>query len=209
MDAGCLQGVRFRKGNGIITSFKGYWRMDVIKTIFNDENQLLLSKTVPKKTALLYEGDVSDYIYFVKKGLLRLWHNADGEDITLQFFAEKQIVSSFESFYLRKPSQYTLEAVETCEILALSRDNFEKIKNLNIQLMEALLDYVCERFIDYTNLFLSRIQLSPEERYRELACNHPEMLERIPHRYIASYLGITPVSLSRIRTKILTEKESH
>ena len=65
-----------------------------------------------------------------------------------------------------------------------------------------MINYICERFIDYTNLFLSRIKNSPEQRYIELIKEYPDIINKIPHYYIASYLGITPVSFSRIRNRL-------
>lgn len=174
-----------------------------LKKNFSTNPNFLIRKDVNKKEILLREGDVSNDLFFVEHGLLRLWHNTDGKDVTLQFFSENQMVSSFESFYLEIPSQFTLEAIENSVPIGLSKDNFEQLKAQNQDMQLQIIDYICRRFICYTNLFLSRIQHSSEQRYLELLRKHPNILERIPHHYIASYLGITPVSLSRIRNRIM------
>lgn len=89
----------------------------------------------------------------------------------------------------------------------LSAENAEIIYRENEKLKEVLLDFALERFDTYMNLFLSRIRDSPEVRYRQLIKNQPDIVERIPQHYIASYLGITAVSLSRIRNRVWKDKK--
>lgn len=173
-----------------------------IEENWNEIKHLFIQKHVPSKTTLLSEGMVSKYIYFINKGALRLWNNDDGRDITVQFFFEGQLVSSFESFYLGKNSQFSIESIEDSNITLLSKESLdllsEKFPNIN----KNITDIICKRFIDYTNFFLSRIKDSPEKRYCDLVENNQDLIKRVPHHYISSYLGITPVSLSRIRSRI-------
>ncbi|MFD1417547.1 Crp/Fnr family transcriptional regulator [Companilactobacillus keshanensis] len=156
-----------------------------------------------KGSILLDEGDIATEIYIVISGALRLWHNDDGRDITMQFFFENQMVSSFESFYLGEPSGFSIESIENTEVLMLSKKNFDLIRRLYPSIEPDVTSLICERFIEYRNIFFSQIQYSPEERYRELEKNEPEILERVPLHFVASFLGITPVSLSRIRKRKL------
>lgn len=162
---------------------------------------LFIEKEIRSKTTLLFEGMISKHIYFINKGALRLWNNDDGRDITVQFFFEDQVVSSFESFYLNKNSQFSIESIEDTNITILSKESLDLLVNEYPSFNQYITDIVCKRFIDYTNFFLSRIKDSPENRYYDLLKNNPTLLERVPHHYIASYLGITPVSLSRIRNR--------
>lgn len=173
-----------------------------MEVLWPDIEKVLITKTVPAKTTLLYEGDVAQNLYLIKKGAVRLWHNDDGRDVTLQFFLEGQLVSSFESFYLAIESQYSIECLEECTILVLSKESLFSLMEQYSDIKDVLTRVICTRFIDYTSFFLSRIKDSPEKRYQHLMSEQPELLERIPHHYIASYLGITPVSLSRIRNRI-------
>lgn len=176
-------------------------KKQLIQGILSDYDELMVTETIHSKTVLLNEGDVSNTIYLVKKGAVRLWNNDDGRDITVQFFFENQLVSSFESFYLRKPSQFSIEVVEDAVVGKINRQLLEKI-NKEVEGSEAAItELICERFIEYTNYFLSRIKNSPEKRYEELLKSNPELIKRVPHHYIASYLGMTPVSLSRIRKR--------
>ncbi|MCH4009752.1 Crp/Fnr family transcriptional regulator [Companilactobacillus sp.] len=167
----------------------------------SDLKQHLTTKTVPAKTTLLYQGDVAENVYIVEQGLLRLWNNDDGRDITFQFFFENQMVSSFESLYLNQPSNFSIESLEDTTVQVLSKKSFEEILDSHEDVRQFFTQTICKRFIDYTHYFLSRIKENPQDRYEELVETEPEILKRVPQYYIASYLGITPVSLSRIRNK--------
>jgi len=164
-------------------------------------DKYLTTKTIPAKTTLLYEGDKAQNIYLIQKGLLRLWNNNDGDDITFQFFFENQIVSSFESLYTDQPSLYSIESIEETTVKVLTKDKLTELLNTHEELRELFTQIICQRFIDYTHFFLSRIKENPQQRYHELVEKEPQILKRVPQYYIASYLGITPVSLSRIRNK--------
>jgi hypothetical protein len=83
----------------------------------------------------------------------------------------------------------------------LSKDHFEQLQQFYPELKEGFQEILYQRFKNYALLFISRIKDSPRERYEDLIKNHPEIIKRVPQHYIASYLGITPISLSRIRNR--------
>ncbi|WP_225422962.1 Crp/Fnr family transcriptional regulator [Companilactobacillus jidongensis] len=178
-------------------------KFPAIEDHWDELGSLFVPASFAKGTTLLDEGDVAAEVYIVIQGALRLWHNDNGRDITLQFFFENQMVSSFESFYLNKPSGFSIECVEDTKVLKLSKKDFDMMRHRYPAIESSITSLICERFIEYRNIFFSQIQHSPEERYRELADNDPEVLERVPLHFVASYLGITPVSLSRIRKRNL------
>lgn len=157
---------------------------------------------IPSKTTLLKEGEISKNIFFVKKGCLRHSYNKEGKDITFQFFLENQSVASFDSFFNNQPSIFSIQSIEPSVIISIRKEEFEKLIDLYPESKDLLLELLLKRFSNYTQLFLSRIKDSPQERYEDLLKNHPQIIERIPQHYIASYLGITTVSLSRIRNRI-------
>ena len=158
-------------------------------------------QTIPAKTTLLSEGEVSHNIYYIKKGALRMWFNKDGKDITFQFFFEGMAVSSIDSFFNASPSLFYIEAIEDSQVIAIDKASFEEHLASHPTLKDDLISLLTQRFQNYAQLFLSRIKDTPEERYRELLAKHPEIIQRVAQHYIASYLGITPVSLSRIRNR--------
>jgi CRP-like cAMP-binding protein len=165
-------------------------------------SHLFKEMTVPAKTILLREGEISRQAYYVRKGCIRLSFNDNGKDITFQFFFEGYGVSSFESFRSGRPSQFGIETLEPSDLLVISKENHDRmiaeIPGYKAFMEEALY----QRLEHYTRLFLSRIRDNLRKRYLDLLTEHPQIIQRVPQHYIASYLGITPVSLSRIRNKV-------
>jgi CRP-like cAMP-binding protein len=162
---------------------------------------LLIEREIASKTILLREGEISNTVYFIKKGCLREWFNKDGKDITFQFFFEGQPVASIESFMNQEPSLFTIESIEPSIIYTITKSDFEKLLNMYPEFKNGFQDLIFQRFSNYGQLFLSRIKDTPQEQYADLLKYHPEIIKRVPQHYIASFLGITPISLSRIRNR--------
>ena len=162
---------------------------------------IIIERQIAARTILLNEGEISTHVNFIKKGCLREWFNKDGKEITFQFFFEGQAVASIDSFLNNQPSLYTIESIEPSTICSVSKDEFDRIYKLCPEFKDGFQALIYQRFKDYSDLFLSRIKDSPKERYDDLILNHPQIIKRVPQHYIASYLGITPTSLSRIRNK--------
>ena len=167
---------------------------------------ILIFREVPKKFPLLKIGEISREIYFINKGCARMFYDKDGEEITGFFFLENMMLSGFESMLTRQPSQQGIETLESCELVILPYSAFDelhaKIPRLNIFTRKLL----AERFVFAQKVVASLILDSPEERYLRLFQRQPELLNRVPQHMLATYLGITPVSLSRIRKRIFDGK---
>lgn len=157
--------------------------------------------SVPSKAILLEEGKVAKKLYLIRKGCLRLFFYNEGKDITFQFFFEGDFVASFDSLYKRTPSLFYLESIEPTELTAIRREDFYNLINNNLSFRQLYEEKLIDRFHAYQQLFLSRIKNTPQQRYEELLKEYPNIIQRVPQHYIASYLGITPVSLSRIRNR--------
>jgi CRP-like cAMP-binding protein len=164
---------------------------------------------VPAKTILLKEGEVSLHAYYVEKGMARAWYNNDGKDVTFQFFMENTMFSSLESFRKGLPSMVSFETIEPCILWKIDKPTVDKILAEvyeDAALRDRFMDSIFERTFDYMKHFFSFIKDSPQQRYINLTKEKPEIIKRVPQHYIASYLGITTVHLSRIKSKILKEK---
>ncbi|MCT3758531.1 Crp/Fnr family transcriptional regulator [Elizabethkingia anophelis] len=165
---------------------------------------------VPAKTVLLNEGEISKKLFFIEKGCIRVCFNHDGKDITSQFFFEESVVASIESFRKNIPSPTTLETIETTTLWWIQKDDLnqmlEEIKEIPY-LRDMFIDKIFERTFDYMKYFISSIKYTPQQRYLDLIRERPEIIQRVPQHYIASYLGITTVHLSRIKNKLLKNKE--
>jgi CRP-like cAMP-binding protein len=156
---------------------------------------------VPAKTILLQEGEISNVGYFIEQGCVRLWFNNDGKDVTFQFFFEGQGVSSIESFNLSKPSLFSIESIEPCVLYQIKKEDIQFMLSDSPKFRAKFESHIIERLYFYQRLFLSHLKYTPQQRYNQLIEEYPELIQRIPQHYIASYLGITPVSLSRIRAR--------
>jgi len=156
---------------------------------------------ISSKTTLLSEGETATKAYFIEKGCIRVWFNNNGKDVTFQFFFEGEGVSSIESFRTNQPSLFSIESIEPCIIHTISKKDYIAILDDSPAIKAQIDEVLFQRLLFYQKLFLSRIKDNPETRYRELLEHHPQILQRVPQHYIASYLGITPVSLSRIRSR--------
>ncbi len=168
---------------------------------WNRFGQFFVERKIEPKTVLLHEGEIANYLHFIKQGCLRMWFNKDGKDITLQFFFEGQGVASIDSLMTKQPSIFTVESIEPTTIILVRKGDFEELFSIYPELKEEFQQITFRRFRNYAQLFLSRIKDTPKERYDDLIKNNPEIIKRIPQHYIASFLGVTPVSLSRIRNK--------
>jgi CRP-like cAMP-binding protein len=167
---------------------------------------ILEVKKLKKNELLLREGQVCDFIIFLHTGCLRYFHTKDGEDITGQFFIENDWYTDFGSFIRSKPSAQSIQALENSVCLLIRKRKLEQL----------YIDFpVFERWgrimIEYGALGLydaSRAStlLAPEERYLAFIKNQPTISQRVAQNYIASYLGLKPQSLSRIRKRLFLKK---
>ena len=164
-------------------------------------NHLFKRQEVPAKTILLEEGKISKTMFFIEKGCLRTWVNANGKDITTQFFFEGDTVSSIESFRTNQPSLYSIESIEPCILQTISQKDFQSILESSPEMKEEIQEHLFRRLVQSQKLFFSFLKNTPQQRYQELIGKQPQIIQRIPQHYIASYLGITSVSLSRIRNR--------
>jgi len=180
---------------------------ELIKQIQEDrENRdklghIFTEREYAPKTLLLQEGEIARTIYFIKEGCLREWFNKDGKSITFQFFFEGQPVASIDSFMNGTPSLFSIESIEPTTAVLIRKEDFDRLFILYPGLKDKFQRFIFSRFSNYAKLFLSRITDTPQERYEDLVKTRPDIIQRIPQHYIASYLGITPVSLSRIRNR--------
>jgi CRP-like cAMP-binding protein len=159
-------------------------------------------KEYRKKTTLLHIGKVSNEVFYLVKGCIRLYCQKDGEELSTYFFTENMFAGSYDSFLSRKPSKVAIETLEECEVLVLTHKNQEKLYDIFPKMNEFIRKAIEQRFVLLHDLFISYLLNSPEERYLALLNDRPELLQRIPQHQIASFLGVTPVSLSRIKNRI-------
>jgi len=167
---------------------------DILEIYFKEEK-------FKAKSSIIKEGQNSSKLFYLKDGLLRGWTNYEGKEITFQFLFEGQLFCSMESFWFQKPSTYSVETIENSILFSVERSTILKLLDTNHEFLKLFNEYIIDRTVSYQKALIARIKDKPEKRYKELLKNNPEIIQRIPQVYIASYLGITSVSLSRIRNR--------
>lgn len=158
--------------------------------------------TINKNAELQSIGHTCKTIYFIVNGALRIYYIKDGNDITESFEFENNIVARVESLFSGQPSKKAIQAIEKTKIIAIPADQLFRLYDLYPDI-ERLFRKIFEDAHVKTINRLESIQFhTAEERYIKLLKENPKIIQRIPLKHIASFLGITPVSLSRIRAQI-------
>ena len=176
-------------------------------TMSHDELDLLESILVPLKyqkgEKILNEGEVCTNIYWVVKGLVRQFYYKNNKELTEHMAVENSIVMCIESLFKEKPSHLQIMALEPTVIYALPRQQLEKVamKSLNIQI---LYRKILEESLINSQVHADMMRFeSAQSKYAKLVKLHPQLVLRAPLVYIASYLQMTPETLSRVRTSAL------
>lgn len=173
-------------------------------------HSLLIEKKVPKKTFLLRQGEVCNMECYVVKGCLRKYCiDEHGAEIVIQFAVEDGWISDIASFHDRTPSQLYIDTLEDCELLVMTPENketllrtipgFERMYRLLVQRSLANLQ---ERLYD-------TITQPAHVKYQNFLNKYPELPQRVAQHHIASYLGISPEFLSKVRTRLAQGKSGH
>jgi CRP-like cAMP-binding protein len=171
------------------------------------DKDLLISaltfREVASKTELVSYDKRTDELFFLLKGCIRKYYTKDAEQITIYIMIENNFIGAFDSFITGTKSKETIECLEPCELLILNRADLERLYK-EIPLMNEFVRKILEQtLIQFQQSLNSFILDNPEERYTKLLTQNPELLQRVPHHMLATYLGITATSLSRIRKRIL------
>lgn len=162
-------------------------------------------KEYSKNEVFFKEGNIATSIYFVIEGCVRLYYNADGNEKTAYFYTEGKFFCANESFVKNTPARENFQALENTTIMSIHKsfdvELLDKFPNFEIIERYALLD----ELITNNRIIESFVSKSPQERYTELLKTNKALFQRVHQQHIASYLGISPESLSRIRKRIAND----
>jgi len=172
----------------------------------DDEWAFALSHYKPKITKrneiLLNQGDISQYLYFVAKGCLRVYLiDAAGNESTRFLIFEGRMGTAFPSFVLQQPSVAAIQSIEASEVLMISYHDYQLLLNV-IPGMERMVRVDLEReYIEAIVRIESLISMDAKERYNMLIQKTPKVIQRLPNKIVADYLGISQETLSRLKSK--------
>lgn len=172
-----------------------------------DEEAAFINEHMPvrhlkKGTTILAEGQVAHESYYNLKGLVRLYYLVDGEERTTALYTEGEPICSYDSYINKVPAKHYLQCIEDTMLAVVSFD-IEQEMYKRFPKFEAMCRVNTEHvFGQHQEHLASYITMTPEERYLKLLDNRPELLNRVPQYHLASYLGIKPESLSRIRKRV-------
>ncbi len=155
-----------------------------------------------KNEFLIREGRVERFIYFICEGMVRVFLTEEGKEISLDFAFENMFTSSYSSFLQQQPSAVYIEALADTRVLKFSHDKLYRLYDRSHQ-AERMGRLIAElNYIRKNNREISFLKYTAKERYLNLLEQHPKLVQEIPVKYLASYLGIEPESLSRIRRSV-------
>ena len=181
-----------------------YIERKALMKLTGDERNLLASTLKPKRLRkgqfFLQEGDVCRYMGFIVKGSTRLFaDDKQGHEHILKFHVEEWWTGDYESFHMLTPSKYYVEALEEVDLLLITNEQLQEFIR-TIPAVKAMVEALDRgAAVANTKRMHAAISLNAEERYEDLISTYPHFLQRFPQNMIASYLGISPETLSRIR----------
>ena len=160
------------------------------------------TKEVKKNDYLLKQGNICKDLVFVQKGCLRLYYLNHDIEVSVWFAFQQSSAIEIYSFISENPSNYFIQAIENSEVLYLSKTELLKLYELQPKVHEMMRNFWEDVILHLINRFTALQKDSAEKRYLDLL-NKPSYMETIPQKYLASFIGVTPTSLSRIRKQII------
>ena len=163
-------------------------------------------KIYKKQENIFTQGKISDRIYFITKGCVRLFYNVDGNDKTAFFYTEGQFICAGESFTFNVPAVENYQAVEQTEVYEFTKSKIEALL-IKMPKMEVIARIATENeLITCQKMIASFVTKSAEERYIDLLNTQGELFQRVPQQHIASFLGVSPETLSRIKKRVYEKR---
>ncbi|KJD36530.1 CarD family transcriptional regulator [Tamlana sedimentorum] len=158
--------------------------------------------TLKKHTNLIKIGETENYLSFISEGIIRFYIPFEEHDLTFGFLFKNEFVTAYDSFISQNPSQYQIETLTTTTLWRISFTDLQEVYN-KTESGNYIGRIMAENmFLIKSKREISLLNQSAEERYLNLFEERPKLLKQIPLKYIASYIGVTPQALSRIRKRI-------
>ena len=152
-----------------------------------------------KKEALTREGEIENYFNFIASGLIRKYYIKGGQEFNTQISMEGHLIVSQESFHSRQPSEYFIETIEPSTVVSITHDDLEKIYASSHRM-----EHLARLLITYAMVIKDKwqmqlVKMTPRERFLNFVTKNPELMQRVPQKFLASYLNIKPETFSRFK----------
>ena len=181
-------------------------QLDRIRPLSEALRQTLLSllayDRLPKKSSLLEMGQVNERLYFIERGLARAFYFKEGQDVTAWLMLENDWIVSVESFFLQTPADESIELLEESQLVSISFADLERLYEEFPEFNYTARLILQRYYIESERRLRSLRRQTAEERFEQLVRQHPHLLARVPNKHLASYLGMTPETFSRLRAKL-------
>ncbi|WP_038009206.1 Crp/Fnr family transcriptional regulator [Terrimonas ferruginea] len=160
-----------------------------------------------KKEIVTRENEVENYFNFITKGLVRKYYRKDSEEINTQISMEGHLILSQESFHSRTPSEYVIETIEPSTLVSITYDDLEKVYSSS-----SAMERLGRMVITYSMIIKDRwqmqmVKMTPRERFLNFVSRNPELMQRVPQKFLASYLNIKPETFSRFKHLLKTKRD--
>lgn len=157
-----------------------------------------------KRDSVIKAGEVENYFNFIAKGLVRKFYKKGKQEINTQISFEGQLILSQESFYSRLPSEYNIETIEPTVFVSISHDDLERVY-IQSHRMEHLARLLATyAMVIKDNWQMQLVKMTPRERFLHFVVKNPKLMQRVPQKYLASYLNIKPETFSRFKHLLRT-----
>lgn len=152
-----------------------------------------------KKEVITRAGEVENHFNFILKGLVRKFYRKNHHEINTQISIEGHLITSQESFHSRQPSEYVIEAIEPTVLVSITHDDLEKVYAQSHRM-----EHLARLLITYAMVIKDKwqmqlVKMTPRERFLRFVTKNPELMQRVPQKYLASYLNIKPETFSRFK----------
>ena len=185
-----------------LRSFRDYLNKFTVLTE-SEFNQYILPvckvRRFGKKEVLTREGEVENYFNFITSGLIRKYYKKGSHEINTQISMEGHLIVSQESFHSRQPSEYFIETIEPSTVVSITHDDLEKIYASSHRM-----EHLARLLITYAMVIKDKwqmqlVKMTPRERFLKFVTKNPELMQRVPQKFLASYLNIKPETFSRFK----------